>query len=387
MKNYTRADIEKLLNGIINIINYFEEAQIENREYTIFLASGDRIKYSIPKKSIAHLLGVNTSYLIGTNIFQSKDSYGMLREMCENEYYFWNNISKGIIDPNKVFSKYTDIKIKSFSENIKINVYKTEFVCVYNKERTYGLENSEENYDYIICEKCIGDKYMILGLVKNGIYTVPMSNQFFDDFESAKEAIKNLIYNQNITFINHILISNNEYDYEDKIYVTEDIKFKKLSRLFYYKNEFNSTIDVCGEYKFILNKLQANKENMQDNYQIAELISECILKGKIINENDININNFNVLPDYLKNIINSFNDYLTSGNDNDCKETYSSKIKELTDAKKLIQELTNKVSELEQNNNDLSIDNNNLRKENELLNNNNQKTIEYTEKIIQLIKK
>ena len=123
MNNYTRSDIEFLLNRIQDNIDYFEAAQIENREYTIYLANGDKIKYSIPKKSIAHLLGVDTNYLMSANIYNSKDSYGILKEMCNNEFFFWGKISNGVIDPNKVFSKHVDVKIKNFKENIKINVY------------------------------------------------------------------------------------------------------------------------------------------------------------------------------------------------------------------------------------------------------------------------
>ena len=84
--NFNLSELENLFEEMNEIINYFEMSQYQNRRYRIFLGNGDRINYSIPNDSIAHLLGVNTNYLISTGRFNSTNSFDLLKEMVVNPY-------------------------------------------------------------------------------------------------------------------------------------------------------------------------------------------------------------------------------------------------------------------------------------------------------------
>ena len=81
MKNITKYDFSLLCDRIETIIyKYFDQGisygnygkdfesmetyDLEKRKMTFFLSNGDSFNYSINRNNLAHLLGINTDYLV-----------------------------------------------------------------------------------------------------------------------------------------------------------------------------------------------------------------------------------------------------------------------------------------------------------------------------------
>ena len=105
------CDLEKMFDDIKEIINYIEFSEYKNRRYRLFLGNGDRLNLQIPNESIAHLLGINTTYLISTGRFNSKNSFEALKEMCENPFRIDDMHMRKQIDYSKLFSQYVQAKV------------------------------------------------------------------------------------------------------------------------------------------------------------------------------------------------------------------------------------------------------------------------------------
>lgn len=383
--NYVRSDVEKILLDISENIEYYEATGIENRKSLVFLANGDKINYNVPKNSIAHLLGINTAYLISTGIFKEKDSYKILKKMCDEEYYLWNNISKGVVDPNKLFSKHIKKKLEIFKENIKINTYKSEFVCKYKKERTYGLDVDENDYDYIICQKNDENDFMLLGLANNNGKSVPQTSQFFNEINEFKNCLNQLIKNQDLTFITGISLRNNTIDYEKNFNMSNDTKILKFKTLKRYSKKFNSTIDVTKEYEYILEKKLETSKNYFESKQYYNKVSECISNNKIITEKDLGIKDFLELDEELINIVEAFNDvHFNIDTAKETNVTYSKLIKDLKLLKADLLKAKDDNSYLLNQNRELEEKNEELETKLKLKNEDINKVNEYVKKIGQI---
>jgi len=83
---FNLSELEHLFSEINEIINFIELSEYQNRRNRVFLGNGDKINFSVPNDTIAHLLGVNTNYLVSTGRFNSTYSFDILKEMCENPY-------------------------------------------------------------------------------------------------------------------------------------------------------------------------------------------------------------------------------------------------------------------------------------------------------------
>ena len=61
-------------------VNWFEKLDIKNNKINFYLANGDILNIRFPEASIAHLLGINLSYLNMTNKFRKEAvSYDKLK--------------------------------------------------------------------------------------------------------------------------------------------------------------------------------------------------------------------------------------------------------------------------------------------------------------------
>ena len=79
--------------------------------------NNSNINYSIPNESIAHLLGINTNYLISTSRFNATNSFDLLKEMCENPFRINQLYNEGIIKYEYLFLWSTKKKYRlGFSE-------------------------------------------------------------------------------------------------------------------------------------------------------------------------------------------------------------------------------------------------------------------------------
>lgn len=367
------CELESLFEEINEIINFIEVSQYQNRRYRIFLASNNsNINYSIPNDTIAHLLGINTNYLISTGRFNSTYSFELLKEMCENPYRINQLYNDGIISYDNLFSPHIFKKIEGFKENMRLNSTDTEIICKYKQDKAYIEDTKSEKYNYIIIKKYNNEKIGIIGLVNKENYYVPMSNQLYDSYEDAKENLEKYLKNQEITIMTGMRIFNTMSDYDKTVSLFSNEKQEKIETALKYVEDFGCTLDVTKEVKYLLQTNEKNRTNYFEDNDLINVIVESIKNGNLI---DINLfRNTN-----LSKIIETFNDFLCensiSKNDS-ISETYT-KLK--TDLEVLKQELFKSKEEntlLIEKNDNLNLENESLKNENAILNDKVEKIYE-----------
>lgn len=286
--NFNLSELEILFYSIKSIVDYMINANYNDRRFKIYLSNGEHLTFSVNNNTIAHLLGVNTTYLTSTGIFKSTNSFDLLNELIESPLKIHKLNKDGIIDYNKLFSKHIMNKVSGFIENIKLNINEMEFVCKYDKERTYGVNEISECYDYIIVQKLSNDKIGVLCLVRNNGYYAPMSNQIYDNYDNFAQKFKDIIKFQEITLMSGIDVYNISDDYSKNIYLNLEDKGHKINKLKLYKNEFNCSIDVASDFSYAINKMKQNYENSSNSNNSLNY-SEIITELKAFREKTIKL--------------------------------------------------------------------------------------------------
>ena len=267
-----------LYEKIDDIVSYMNISDYEKRRKKLFLASnGMYLNYSVPKNSVPHLIGINTTYLLSTDLFRSTSSFELLEELlAKGASWLDKNINLGIINPEILFSKHINKKIESFKDNVKCDMNNIEFVVLCDRNKIIENGKDVENYDYIIVSK-INGKYALLGLVKNENNRIcPMSNQLYDTIDDLIKENKFRFEKQDITYITSTN-SENMYDgYNKSYYMRAEDKKIKINKLRNYSKKFNSTISVFHDYQYSINKYSEFIEGMVDNKGLSneELITK-----------------------------------------------------------------------------------------------------------------
>lgn len=362
---FSLSELEELFKRINEIIEYIEETGFANRRLKLFLSNGEALNFSLQNKFIPHLLGIDTNYLNSTSIFKSKSSFDLLKEFTESAYKIHNLSNNGIINYDCLFSKYILSKVENFKENIMLDTREVEFVCKYDKARTYGTDLIEYDCDYFIFKRLNNEKYGLLSLVNNDGYYVPMSSQIYNSYDEVMKKLELLTKFQEITLLNGVKLTNiTQIDFSKEFHLKLDDKKTKIEKLKVYKNRFNCSIDITSDSTFTMDKFQKNYGDKDEIYRLVEIISKCISEGKIIATSEIG--NTTLLP-----IITAFNDFLYS-NEYEATEsngnTYTSLIENLNTFKRRVQELEKENSELSTNYKSLCEENNRLSSENAKLN-------------------
>lgn len=368
-----RTELEKLLNGIATIIYNLEKYYTFNKSTKIYLSNGESIYFNITKSSLAHLLGINTNYLASTSIFREKNSYELLKKMCDSSYKIHDLHTKGIINYNELFSKNIYEKLNGFFKNININCEETELVCKYDPSRNYKLNELNEKFDYLIV-KNVNGKYYMLCLIKDkltGQY-LPMSNRYFENFEEAQDQLSTLLPNQEVTIMNSAKCDNCKQHFLD-----DKQKLEKAKNLEDYRRMYGCSIDLTGDYKFILNGAIIHKNNASENYYLVkDMLLSHIRDGKIIDTSLIQDRN-------LTQISEAFNDFICSknisGKSDDIDKSYSEMKQELTDLKNMLEKSKELLESLNKRNTELMGENEELKQKNDNLN-------ETVSKVYELVK-
>ncbi|MBQ2946811.1 MAG: hypothetical protein IJE04_03055 [Bacilli bacterium] len=370
---FNLTELESLFYNIEDIIDYVERSQIENKKSKIFLANDGGITFNIPKESIPHLIGIDTSYLTSTNIFKNKNSFELLKEFVENPYRIYTLVNDGVLKYDKIFSQYVLQKVESFKENIKINIYETQFVCKYNSTKSYQISNKSEKYDYIIVKKYLDGKIGVLGIVKNEYSYVPRSNRIYPNFESFKNEMQDILTNQEITIMTGVNLYNKIDDYKKEFKIDLQGKKEKVSNLLYYKKLFNVSIDVSEDYIYNLGILGNEKiDRYKRNDNIDEIV-ESIINNELIDPSAIYDSN-------LLKIVNAYNDCACKNeySSDSTKKSYTEAIKDLNDFKILVNSLKEEITNLTNENDELKFKNTELEEKNK----SNEETISEIIKII-----
>ena len=378
--NFNLGELERLFQSIESIINELESKHYFTKYTKLFLASGNNLVLNITKSSIPHLLGININYLQSLNIYREKNSYELLKLLCNDAYKINSLKNQGIIDYNNLFSKNILEKINGFWTNIEFNdtgVKNTELVCKYDSSRNYLSGQLNERFDYAIIKNLFG-KYYVLWVVKSDDFNneyIPMSNRVFNCYDDMIELLNKTVANQEITFLSGAQLDNN------KPYNIEDIlRMQKISNLKEYKNSFGCSIDLTRECIKLLSNTKHHKELATDKYNDGCVIIDAIQKGTPVNTDLL-------CDEKFIDISNAFNDFLfgsqLSDNSNSVSEKYSSLINKLNRFKSEILEYKKQIEDQNSEIQQLNDTNKYLTERNEELETANEKVFE----IINSIKK
>ncbi len=357
--NFNLGELEELFKDILEIIDYVEGSKLKDRRTTLYLANKENITYCVTNASIAHLLGINTTYLVSTNLFNSKDSFGILKEMCENPYRIHKLRTDGHLTFENFMSEHIKEKIAYFKENIKINMYETEFICAYNKTKSYYTSSKNENCDYIMVKQYEDGKVGVIYIIRNGLLCVPMSNRIFNNMNEAQEELKELLVGQEITLLTGNTAYNVETDFKKTYYLPLNYKAEKINELKKYKNLFDCHIDVVGDYEYTLDRLASSRETYYETNNVVEEIVNSIINGKIIDRNLY-------LDSTLLSVIDACNDHICKSNSANIEgeKTYTSVIAELAEVRQTLLKLETENKALNEQVTDLSTSNEELIKTN-----------------------
>ena len=324
--NLNLGELESLFSKIQDIIDRVEQTRVGKRQ-ELYLSSGDKLIYSLYKENIPHLLGINIDYLKSTGHFSGNNTYDIFKDFISNAYRVNCLLRDGFLNYDQIFSEFTFKKIDNFINNINLNIFDTEFICKYDSTKTYSLTDKNQKFDYIIVKKNKdSESYSMLCLVKNDYIYVPMSNMYFEDYESLSIKLKELIPNQEVT-----IFSGMKRDMDNYYKLPMDVKITKLTNLQKYKNEFSCIIDTNADFKYLLTDSLKHKNQFYDNGSLLTILTDSIGQGHIIDVEPF-------VDSYLLRIVNAYNDYLCSHNieNSEIEESYS---KILEDRKNLIEEL------------------------------------------------
>ena len=372
------GEIEELFSKALDILTYYEKTYLQNKVFTLFLGNGEKIKYQLTPQSIPHLLGINLEVIKTLPNFSSENTYDLLEEVLENPYKLYNSIKEGHIKESQIFSKNIKEKLKGFKLNIcsdaKTILNQTEFICKFNNELAWNVTDKSQKYDYIIINKFNDGKIGLLGLVENGSSYYPISNQLFNSVEECEKDFKELLTNQEITLITGCSIYSKFNDSTFNSSLSINQKVDKIDNLKYYKNKFNSIIDISQDYQYTINMLQSNKEERYENKNTIDEIINSITNSTIINRN-------NFEDTMLIKIIDAWNDHITSNSNNSDSNAIS-----YTDAIKELGKMKNIVLNLEKELDELTDKNKTLNENNTLLENENNTNKEIINKVYELVK-
>lgn len=329
----------EIMSKIKYLVNWFKYNSYDSPYIRVFTSSGDSFNFKIQKDNIAHLLGINTSYLISTGSFKNTSSYELLVELCENDYRISTKIKDNYIKLSDIFSKHVYQKINCFKSNTNINLANTILVCKYNRNKAIyeGLE--PRNCDYIVLKETDNNKILELDLIINNKYALPVSSRVYEknDYENS---LRNLLTNQDIAILSSIIVGKDDYDAK-KIYLSEEQKLEKLKRLEEFREKFNCYIDVTGDFKYYCNRNKINRTIGKTNYNLYDSLIMSILYGNIIDTEQLD------LTEQQLSLINAINDTIMSGTNNKSNKEKFSSLKE-----KIIL-LQNQNAKLKEENSDL----------------------------------
>lgn len=358
MQKITYEKFENIIETLRKDVRDYYARYCHEKQIEIYLANGDRIFYAIPETAIAHLLGIDTNYLLSKSIFtvNNKSSIEVLKQLCaeENTYRLYQLISQGHLSFENIFSEYFNEKLESFDKVIQPNIFEMEFICKIDKEKCHANGIDTIPVEYLLCSKDNNDNYLLLGIGKEKNRYVGITSQTFTDLQSLQEKWGKVIENQEMTLASKLIIKHiyDEYKtinatlpYLDRIEVVRELET--------YKKQFNCSYNICYDYILLA------KQNNQNYNNINQIVSWMETKHPITEDMLMGLP---YLGNNLRKVADFYNNSLFAA-DTNAETEYSELAKnnkelldELNALKKEVLELKTKNIELENNNEKLSIE-------------------------------
>lgn len=330
MKIATKADFDSLIDHLKEIILRYENNVLHYNQYQIYFANGEKINFEILPQTVPHLLGIKLDYIRSTVFFKEQDAYKLLKEFLEQSYFVYQQVQKGYLSYNAIFSSHIIEKIEAFEKNIYFfNPNDIEFICKYDKSRTFQL-GLEKNYpcDYFIAKKGYKGELYILGLVNQGNKYMPMSNLFFLNDENQMIKIRELLTNQILTFPNSIVIENIVTGFKNNRFLSVNSKLEKIKTLKNYTRFIKGTaIDVSSDYQFIMNGFQMKEDKINMYKIICRQFMQSILEHEIFLLEQFDENSKNPIDHEMIELIEAYNNKTCQNPDTNAEMTFSDLLK------------------------------------------------------------
>lgn len=313
-----KFELDELIEKIQGNINKFNGNSKYKNTYFLTFANGETIKICFPPSSVPHLLGVNTNYLEATGLYSGESVFELLNKMCADQDNLYKYIKNGIINEKLLFSDHIEKKNSAFAENLKINIFDMMFACPYDSSRSYTTGEENYKFDYVLVTKSPYDDKSIfmLGLAANidkvdkSKRYVPMSNQYFESMEDAEEKFRSVFSNQELTIPVKLHCSGTGIDSRFALY--EEKKFEKAREAQEVADMCSATLDVSEDYRYILTKKHvAMRSGGFINKDFSNVIQQHIKEGKIITPQSFQLQSFEGVNEYLRDIINAYNDFIS----------------------------------------------------------------------------
>ena len=68
------------MEEIESLVNWYENTHLSEKATKVFLSNGASFVYKVPKRQIAHLLGIKTDFLVNSRMLSQTSSYEVLKE-------------------------------------------------------------------------------------------------------------------------------------------------------------------------------------------------------------------------------------------------------------------------------------------------------------------
>lgn len=374
MKKFTLGELEEIFERLQEVYNNYLKIPKTKLCKTISSADGSKINIFIPINAVAHLLGIDTNCYKA--IFSSKESSSnkILEEILDRgAYNLFTNASKIGFDLTQIISPYIVEKLNNFENMLWLDIEKIEFICHYDKKKSYNYNVTGCDFDHLIVTKIDDSNYSFITLSDNitdkGIITIPRSNQLICGDVNLKQKLSNILENQAITIATLFSFNNNDFDNKKMFFLKDELKKEKIKNARIYCRMYNCNLDVSYDYLNILrfSNKKADLSKVKKNY--LELIANAIKTDDIITEEYLNVSSFSKLPVEIVLIIYEYNNFLLrNGTNEKIKVKYSdmNKVNEELRIKNnnLEDKLKQLESEIEKNNYELKI----IQKENQKLN-------------------
>lgn len=312
MKKITNKNqYDELITKINENINWYERKNFDDKVYNLTLDNGEKLKIIFSHNTIAHLLGIDTEYLKTTGQF-CKDSFDILKMVCNDSYRLYNMVSHGHLTYDSFISDYTEEKLEGFQNICGVDLDNIDFVCKYSKEYSYVTGHPQLEADYYIGYKT-NNGLFVIGLKKNGSYYYPMTNRYLDnDDKETVKFLQQMLENQKITMPTMSSIYFKETNsYSRTLFLKYNRKATKIRILNNYAKNYGATIDVSNGYSHAIEKLLQQFDAKDVLFPALEQIFKKVTKRVRINVTDIELE-FGELPEEILRLIDDYNESLNT---------------------------------------------------------------------------
>ena len=122
--NLKLCDITNILERAVECVEYYKNEWLNNKVFTVYLANGEKVRFSIAPQNIPHLLGIDLYSLRGIIKFDSDETLEMIKELSTKDYELHQKFKCGVLKESDVFSSHIEDKLNNFKNNITGNIVK-----------------------------------------------------------------------------------------------------------------------------------------------------------------------------------------------------------------------------------------------------------------------